>query len=63
MVWWEGDPVSPSLVSGTRGLTDAVLQVSSELEASVADTLETPLCVDAAAIATHHPVHHALVDV
>ena len=47
----------------TRVLTDAVLQVSGELKASVADALEAPLCVDAASIATHHPVHHALVDV
>jgi len=44
-------------------LTDAVLQVGGQLEAGVADALETPLGVDTASVATHDPVHDALVDV
>lgn len=44
-------------------LTDAVLPVGRELEAGVADALEAALRVDAAAVATHHPVDDALVDV
>lgn len=55
-----------SLVSGKQrwpSLTDAVLQVVGQLEAGVADALETPLSVDAASVATHDPVHDALVNV
>lgn len=44
-------------------LTDAVLPVGRELEAGVADALEAALRVDAAAVAAHHPVDDALVDV
>lgn len=44
-------------------LTDAVLPIGSELKAGVADALEASLRVDAAAIAAHHPVDDALVDV
>lgn len=44
-------------------LTDAVLPVGSELKAGVADALEASLRVDAAAVAAHHPVDDALVDV
>lgn len=47
----------------SAGLTDAVLPVGGELEAGVADALEAPLRVDAAAVSAHHPVHDALVDV
>ena len=63
MVWRESGPCVLVSWSATGGLTDAVLLVSGELEASVADALETPLGVDAASIATHHPIHHALVGV
>lgn len=48
---------------GVVSSTDAALPVRGELEASVADALEAALCVDAAAIATHYPVHNALVNV
>lgn len=44
-------------------LTDAVLPVRSELKAGVADALEAPFRVDAAAVAAHHPVDNTLVDV
>lgn len=44
-------------------LTDTVLAVRRQLEAGVADALKAALRVDAAAVATHHSVDDALVDI
>lgn len=44
-------------------LTNAVLSIRSKLKASVADALKAPLCVDTAAVATHHSIHNTLINV
>lgn len=44
-------------------MIDAVLSIRSELEASVADTLEASLCVDTASVATHHSIHNTFINI
>lgn len=44
-------------------MIDAVLSIGSELKASVTDTLKASLRVDTAAIATHHSIHNALINI
>lgn len=44
-------------------LTNAILSIRSKLKASIANTLKTPLRVHTAAIATHHPIHNALINI
>lgn len=44
-------------------LTNAILSIGSELEASIADALKASLCVDTAAVATHHSIHNTLIDI
>lgn len=44
-------------------MINAVLSIWRDLKTSVADTLKASLCVDTAAVATHHSIHNTLINV